>query len=165
MSATDRLPVLVGEAPSKSGDRYHMVPLSGAVAERLCGLAGIDPLVGESRYGRWTWALYERFECVNLFERYAEATPWSAPAARERAIVVHGEHAPGAIFVLLGRKVSAAFGHDADFYEWVGGTVSIPHPSGLNRLLNDPEQRERCGDALRHAMRLNHLLAGGVASS
>lgn len=47
------LPLLIGENPSKSGDRYHDFPLSGAVAERLCGLAGIPPDLPGTRYGRW----------------------------------------------------------------------------------------------------------------
>ena len=32
-------------------------------------LADIPPVEGGSRYGQWTWALYEHFECVNLIER------------------------------------------------------------------------------------------------
>jgi hypothetical protein len=63
-------PLLIGEAPSKSGDRYWMFPLSGAVAQTLCEMAGISPQPGGSRYGRWTWALYDHFECENLIERW-----------------------------------------------------------------------------------------------
>jgi hypothetical protein len=152
---------LIGEAPSKSGDRYHHFPLSGAVAERLCGLSSIEPLAGESRYGQFTWALYECFECHNLFERYADATPWSAPAARERAGALRDEVALDRMticstFVLLGRRVAAAWPIEADFYEWVdwcgARVVVLPHPSGLNRMLNDEDHRAKSGFVLREAM-------------
>lgn len=170
-----RRPLLVGEAPSRSGDRYHMFPLSGRVARTLCTLAGISPQDEGSTYGRWTWALYDHFECVNVFERYAQATPWDVNKACTRfAEIVMGGRPGPRVIVCLGRRVQAAmlgwfngnlaFGGD-DFYDWnvaVRGddpllaplvdVVSIPHPSWLNRLLNDPEQRELCGATLREAM-------------
>ena len=34
------------------------------------GPFGIPPETEGSRYGRWTWALYERFDCVNALARY-----------------------------------------------------------------------------------------------
>lgn len=37
---------------------------------------------------------------------------------------------------------------------WAPWTVTIPHPSGLNRLLNDQSIRDRCGDVLRQALAL-----------
>ncbi len=159
------LPLLVGEAPSRTGDRYHMFPLSGAVAQRICGLAGISPVEGGTRYGQWTWALYARFECVNLFERYADATPWSVPLARERAALLGVEDR---VVVCLGRRVQTAVWTVLPaarilplppLHAWrfnVPGEphalVAIPHPSGLNRLLNSEEERARCGETLRSAM-------------
>lgn len=80
-----RRPILLGEAPSQRGDAYHHFPLSGPPARVLCQLAGIPPQPAGSTYGRWTWALYERFDCRNLIERYADATPWPTATARERA--------------------------------------------------------------------------------
>lgn len=156
-------PLLLGEAPSRTGDRYHDFPLSGAVARTLCTLAGIPPVEGGTRYGRWTWALYDRFHCLNLFERYADATPWGAPAARERWERVRREQerteGPWTVIVMLGRRVQAAVTpgiRGYDFHQWAHAPscsfVTIPHPSGLNRLLNDPVERERCGDTLRAAM-------------
>ena len=155
-------PLLLGEAPSRTGDRYHEFPLSGAVARTLCTLAGIPPIEGGTTYGRWTWALYDRFECLNLFQRYAEATPWSAPAARDRWRARLDEEGPWPVVVMLGRKVQAAVtpgikGYDFHQFAYAPfvAYVTIPHPSGLNRLLNDHAERERCGDTLRKA------LAGG----
>jgi uracil-DNA glycosylase len=172
---TDDRPLLLGEAPSERGDRYHMFPLSGPPARVLCEMAGIPPESEGSTYGRWTWALYDRFECRNVFDRYAQATPWSAPAARDR---VHrfARDLDSRVVVCLGRRVQAAvcgyLGIEVEpFYYWrlVGSTrlepdswlhlVAIPHPSGKNRTLNDRAERARSGDALRAALDLAAQLA------
>lgn len=163
--------MLLGEAPSRGGDRYHMFPLSGPPARVLCQMAGIPPEPEGSTYGRWTWALYERFECRNVFARYADATPWSAPRARE-AVGSFRRDLYRRVVVTLGRRVDAALCGALgvppadEFYEVrrVSSTraepdsyltvVSMPHPSGLNRLLNDPAERERCGETLRRALEL-----------
>lgn len=237
-------PILLGEAPPRAGDPYYAFPLSGRPARVLCELAGIPPQPDGTRYGRWTWALYERFECRNLFERYADATPWSAPKAREvaRAALADAQAAAAVtagvdlatvdpaivlatsptIIVCLGRRVQSAVfaaldgdisrplktrpgawntGVFGDFGVWAaprhihtpvvrrvcrhcretpGATraicppsasgahdyiddrvrrwaphvVTIPHPSGLNRLLNDESTRHLCGDVLRRAIEL-----------
>jgi hypothetical protein len=250
-------PILLGEAPSKGGDRYHSFPLSGRPARVLCELAGIPPQPGGSTYGRWTWALYERFNCCNIIDRYADAVPWSASRARDRARALLNDlearqiiaefvspgtgnvqeetyrHLTGArtvkrmtvepfpVIVCLGRKVQSAvfraidgdigraplatpgawggnfFGnygvwshpwnhrvpiarrvcnycgvpesHEGPCFtgythkfvpagepeqRWAPHVVTIPHPSGLNRLLNDEATRGRCGDVLRRALKL-----------
>jgi uracil-DNA glycosylase len=164
---SDRLPLLLGESPSRSGDAYYRFPLSGRVARTLCELAGIPPDEEGTTYGRWTWALYARFECRNLFQRHAQATPWSVPAARARAITLTAALC-GDVVVCLGRRVHAAvYGALGEappgFHVWetiplLGDedalrVVAVPHPSGLNRLLNDPAERARVGETLR-AVRL-----------
>ena len=201
-----RRPVLLGEAPSKSGDRYSMFPLSGRPARVLCELAGIPPQPDGTTYGRWTWALYDHFDCRNVFERYAAATPWSAPRAREavRPLLaelrgVEDDHVPPAadvapaVIVCLGRRVQAAVfgalefrivrtgrwasgvfgdfgswaapwhietpfvpaGESEPVHRWAPWVVTIPHPSGLNRQLNDESERAKCGEVLRRALELN----------
>lgn len=159
--------VLVGEAPSRTGDRYHHFPLSGRPARVLCTLAGIASQEEGSTYGRWTWALYDHFVCVNVFNRYAQATPWSAGHARACADEIRrSEDAQGSrVVVCLGRRVAAAFGiDDQGFYHWVPVEgdgirfVALPHPSGLNRLLNDPDHRAKAGDVLRDAMHFASLV-------
>lgn len=157
--------LVLGEAPSKSGDRYHMFPLSGRVAETLCRMSGVPPEAEGSRYGRWTWALYDHYECDNLFERYQGAQSNGAAfpmaAAKELAKAKSSE-LWGRVVVMLGVRLPRAFGvEDASFFEWrteldAGEEralqwVMIPHPSGLNRILNDPTARERCGSVLREA--------------
>lgn len=166
--------MLLGEAPSRGGDRFHHFPLSGPPARVLCGLAGIPPVEGGTTYGRWTWALYDAFECRNVFERYRDATPWSAPAARSR-VAESLDDLYGRVVVCLGRRPQKALTDAlaggaaalyAPFYTWIGRDVlfaAIPHPSGLNRILNNADERERSGATLRHALELARR-AAGVAS-
>lgn len=163
------LPLLIGEAPSKSGDRYYMFPLSGAVAETLCKLAGIPPQPGGTRYGQWTWALYDHFECENLIERWpgrqGRGSAFPMDVARSKAVMMM-PRMRGRVVVVLGSRLASVFTlatkgwHDkAVTYDGHGvvhqascQAVAIPHPSGLNRLLNDPAEREHAGTVLREAM-------------
>jgi uracil-DNA glycosylase len=175
-------PVLLGEAPSKSGDRYHMFPLSGAVAQALCKMADIKPLAGESRYGQWTWALYEHFECENLIERWPGAqgrgSAFPLAVARPLAVDFVKEH-DGRVVVLLGSRLKSLFTVVVENYVWHeklvaydghGGVhqagcqvVAIPHPSGLNRVLNDQAERDRSGAVLREAIDRARKLEARVA--
>lgn len=153
---TDRRPYLVGESPSSSGDRYWRFPLSGAPARVLCSAAGIPPDGAGKDPADWTWALYERYICVNVIERWRDASPWSAPRAREaaeeRAEMIR--RGPG-VAVLLGRRVGEAFGARGEFFEWTEldglAAVVIPHPSGRNLLWNNPGTADAAGRALREA--------------
>jgi uracil-DNA glycosylase len=152
-------PLLIGEMPSRSGDRYRSVPLSGAVAQTLCTMAGIPPQEEGTRYGRWTWALYERFECVNAIYRHQ---PWDSAVAAERLREeIEPEHE---VVVLLGRRPQSAYVRMTepaespvsrlDFFVWVTDPNSpsarrevcvIPHPSSLNRTYNAAFMRWRAG--------------------
>lgn len=155
--------MLIGEAPARGKDRYQAWPLSGRPAQVLCQMAGIEPHEDGTHWGRWTWALYDHFECRNLFQTYTLATPWRVGAAREQAVRIRGD-LYGRVVVCLGRRVHAAVSQalelwpPADFHDWRSfpngaGVVAIPHPSGLNRLLNEDAERRRCGETLRLAMR------------
>lgn len=175
----ERPPILLGEAPSKSGDKYHMFPLSGAVAETLCKLAGIPPLAGESRYGQWTWALYDHFECENLIERWPGAQGRGAAfpldVARPLAFAKAEHEMEARVVVLLGARLRDLF-EVPIFYEWQTYVqvweedrkrgfrsecmvAAIPHPSGLNRMLNGGAEREKAGQVLRDAMTRATMLA------
>jgi uracil-DNA glycosylase len=141
------LPLLLGECPSKAGDRYHAFPLSGAVGKRLCGWAGIESDADGSAYGRYYWPLREHFDCLNVIERYADANPWRTAVARERWTRwlldrSDEERRESLTVVCLGRRAAEALGHDRPWGEWfeVGllRVVTIPHPSGRNLLYNDP---------------------------
>jgi uracil-DNA glycosylase len=165
-------PLLVGESPSRSGDRYWMFPLSGAVAQALCQMAWIPPQPDYgSRYGRWTWALYDRFDCVNVVERYPYGGWPREEAASTLERVLENASSDYEVVVLLGRRAQQAY-VDAHvpaesvvdglgFYEWVidptsptgrREVVALPHPSGLNRVYNDPSARRRAGVILNEAI-------------
>lgn len=130
-------PLLVGECPPPV--RASAEPLDGRTAAVLLDLLGgraADPRA----------ALRTVFEPINLC-----ATAWDEAEARGTA-----DRLRHPVRVLLGRRVAGACGHRGDWYEWVATqgtwTVSLPHPSGLNRLLNDPTHRRRCGEEMRRAI-------------
>jgi hypothetical protein len=159
-------PLLVGEMPSRTGDKYWRFPLSGAVARALCRMAGISPQEGHTGLAQWTWALYAHFDTVNAIKRHG---PWDSDAAGAR--LREKINPDYEVVVLLGRRPQSAYcamtrpAHSTiaklDFYTWrvdmLAPTarrevVVIPHPSELNRLYEDPRQRERAGSVLREAM-------------
>lgn len=137
-------PLLLGEAPSRAGDRFYMVPLSGNPAVRICRIMGWDT-GGEAAY----WTLVEHFETLNTIRRFADAEPWSAVRARERWNTHLRERRRSdrsdLVVVCLGRRAAAAVGIGAwEVGDWVkvpGGVeaVAAPHTSGRSRLWNDPE--------------------------
>lgn len=155
-------PLIIGEAPGKSKDQIaSLAPLSGAVGVRLCQLAGIDP--DPDHY----CALGREYDLTNLlsywpgqsknksgaYSRGASFPVDEAVAAKRERV---GEF-DGKTIVLLGHRLMRVFRiHPRPFYEWNGWrsscVVGIPHPSGLTRNYNDPEQRRLAGDALRQAI-------------
>jgi uracil-DNA glycosylase len=160
-------PLLVGEQPSRTGDRYWEFPLSGAVAQALCQMAEIPPEPEGTRYGRWTWALYERFDCINIIERYE---PWDAAKAATSLDFASGI-AESEVFVLLGRRAQQAYvdmqapGESvldgADWFEWKVDpssptgrreVVVIPHPSARNQTYLADRMKVRSGEVLRAAI-------------
>lgn len=155
-------PLILGEAPSRAGDRYHAFPCSGAIGKRLCEFAGIEPDVEGSAYGKYYWPLRDRFDCLNVIERHADAYPWSVVRARERwtrylLTRPAAEQRELLTVVALGRRAADAMGYHGDWFKWleVGllRVAVIPHPSGKNLIYNDPSARERAGQTLREAMR------------
>lgn len=152
-------PLLLGEAPSPHGDATQ--PLGGRIARRLCNSLG------------WTYKdpfdrLAESFELRNLFARAENAEPWDARVAAEMwqdilRARIHQLRVPFVV-VAFGRRVGIAL--DAGprgFYEWQDGplysSVVLPHPSGLNRLWNDPATSVRVRFALQEALRRADALA------
>lgn len=90
---------------------------------------------------------------------------WSARAARERAEVLLAKDAPWKVIVMLGRKVARAFATavdgdaSAEVEPFCGAAVepegklliSLPHPSGRNRIWNDLAQVHRARKTLADA--------------
>ena len=153
-------PLILGEAPSKSGDQYFMFPLSGAVGQRLCTLAGLTPDARGTQYGRYYWPLRKRFDLRNLLERYPGPAGRGAAFPLRTATEAWGALAPqlsGRVVVLLGRRLAGLAGVE-DFFVWrnVGGVrlMVIPHPSALNSYYNSTEMWDSASCALQEALAL-----------
>lgn len=121
-------PYVVGEAP---GPRPG-VPLEAA-RKRLAGLCGVSPSV-----------LADRMEWVNLLAAWPGYGPsggstFPMDAAREAAARL-SEVRP---LILLGKRVAKAFGVEQPWFWWVDNIAVVPHPSGLNRWWNDPQNTAR----------------------
>ena len=89
-------------------------------------------------------------EVVNLFDHPVDR--WSAPVARVAAAAVLARSTADRI-VLCGRRVAAAFGaDDTVLFVWRerdGRQLAvIPHPSGRNRLWNNPRVSEAAAEFL-----------------
>jgi len=143
--------LLVGESnPYSTDPRHALYPLPlNAAGGRLARVLGLSP----REYLR---AFPDR---RNLLTGSAK---WSAPTARRGADNVLRAAPVGAVLVLLGAKVTAAFGVEyrpALFLPrmaHVGTNVPrrrvvlvLPHPSGRCREWNDPQTAERVRSALR----------------
>lgn len=93
-----------------------------------------------------------RFDRTNLVRGR-----WSTKAAREQAQLISA--GPSRVLVLLGAKVSAAFGVDFAPFEWRENApargklmVVLPHPSGLCRLWNVAGNYDRARQAVAEAL-------------
>lgn len=139
------LPLILGEAPSKSGDRFHDFPLSGAPAKRICDLMGWEVPVEEAHY----WTLTSHFETLNVVERFADATPWDKGLAQRRVETYFMQRAAAGqrpkVIVCLGRNAASALSvpHRRKWGEWedraLYSVVVAPHTSGRSRLWNHPD--------------------------
>lgn len=142
-----------------------MCPLSGAVGERLARWSGLEPEPGGTRYGQWYWPLVEAFECRNLIERYPGPQGRGAAFPLDLAREAARELIPdmdGRRVVLLGSRLPRALYLEESPFEWRDVDVTesgfhmryavIPHPSGLNRVYNDPVNVERASATLREAL-------------
>lgn len=140
----------MGEAPCRKGGE----PFTGRAGKVLEELAGFPPR--------------REFDCVNLLQSWPGAagkgSAFPAHDARVAAAAMLAVIPQGRVVVLAGKRVAAAFGiRNPEFLRWyaVGGCVLgvLPHPSGINRWLNDPMNRRAAGHFLRTARTLNPLAA------
>jgi len=125
---------LVGEAnPYSSDPGYALYPEpQGATGDRLCRI-----IMGLTHH-----QYLRRFDRFDLCTRR-----WSTPRAREQArIIVSQGYAK---IVLLGARVRGAFrvieseAAIPDFFTVSGRYVLLPHPSGRNRIWQEPGSIER----------------------
>lgn len=136
--------VLVGEAPAGSGSEATPA-LEGLVGRRLAQMMGVD-------YAAYIANTTRR----NLFETPDEGKFWYTTIARHRAIRLAGDFLDGDWVILLGAKVAAAFSAaDLPLYRWTSWqryqVARVPHPSGRNRMYNDPAEVERASRFLAEA--------------
>ena len=144
-------PILVGESNPYGADPYFALypdPRTSAGGRMQRLVLGIKA------------ATYIELDRYNLCEGR-----WSVPVARQRAGELVGQRPEARIvFVLLGRKVAAAFGlgdvpvfrvverAKDSTYGPVGEAwtrlVLLPHPSGRNRMWQDPTTVTRCREVL-----------------
>lgn len=146
--------LFVGESPGKSpGD-----PLAGRSGRFLADLMGLEGSIAD------------HFPAVNLIERDLAGVSKSSPKirgeARVRAEEIEAGLTRGAQVVLLGRMVATAFFFEhVPWFTWrqryVGkpsrrmisvSLVAVPHPSGLNRVWNDPRVRGQARRFLRTSL-------------
>jgi hypothetical protein len=129
---------LVGEHNPYGQDPYYALypDPPGSAGGRLCRALGM----GENEY-------LDTFKRRNLLH----TERWSAPKAREAARRILDECEPGDALVLLGGKVSTAFGYDFAASCFVVQSIAhllerdralsalvVPHPSGLSRRWAEP---------------------------
>lgn len=139
--------LVVGEnpGPNTSPDMPLFPWPPASSAGRLLAMSELEP-------GQYLGGLYRR----NLVDEIA----WVGARAelRARAITTALFDRPSELRVILcGVRVCEAFGGRREF--WIPHrldsrqtAVAIPHPSGLNRLYNDPEARARTRAAVRWAV-------------
>lgn len=127
-------PLLVGEVnPFGSNPAFALYPLpersSGGRLMKILGL---------------TYRQYlKRFDRINLCE-----WEWRMGQARHRAEWLVSTY-PDRVIVLLGAKVSRAFGVPYEPFTTHGAYRVLPHPSGLNRAWNDPSAVEKARNLLK----------------
>jgi hypothetical protein len=147
-----RQPAIIGEAPARNADPSR--PLAGRAGRVICLLAGWecdDPHEELSR----------RFFLVNLLDewpgRAGKGTVWPAALARRRAEALREALSGRLAALLLGWRVAGAFGiRDGSYGLWrpedelvPARHAVLPHPSGINRALNDQDVRIAAGTILR----------------
>ena len=134
--------LLVGEAPGKKVEQHPNLWLrpdsSGKnhSANRLLSFTG------------WTVKQYlEIFDRTNFYEtaqnNKLNGNTFPMPRHFDRAeqLLNRMDTKCCGRAVLLGRRVTKAFGMKPEWFKWVGGIVAIPHPSGRNRWWNNKGNR------------------------
>lgn len=142
--------LLVGELNPYGGrPEYQLVDYpDGCAGERL--RRRVLGLTSEQYLACWR---------VNLCRRV-----WGMKAARAMADLLLTRNGPWTTIVMLGRKVATAFSYDGDFFTSQKRDdkylVSIPHPSGLCRIWNEPGSTTKARALLR--WHVPEILWGGV---
>lgn len=142
--------------------------MKGRPARRLVELAGWEP--ERDAADPWLHVLRHRFFIVNVLTHYpgpsaGKGTVWPLAEAQAAAKGLGLDQRYGGLgtfpaAVLLGKRVAASLGiRKAEWCVWrpeddalAMPHVVIPHPSGVNRVLNKRRMRAATGRALRQAV-------------
>jgi uracil-DNA glycosylase len=134
--------VFVGQQPSKFEDNGLVLPIRpGSSGDRIVKMMGITEQ-----------AFRDNFDCINVSSRHDpdgfDPENHKVDVDNIRSLL------RGRKVVLLGPAVAHAFDIDRSMYQWTdwfdhpkwidhhGLFTVIPHPSGANRLYNDPSMFE-----------------------
>ena len=152
-------PLVVGLSPvtGRVGDTHGVAFVDTSSGEHLARLCGLES----------SFRLPEHFELVNLW-RDPDPPSYSAREGRRRANALMREVIADRFdrVLCLGKPVAEAFlldhqpplewrsilfcGYEV---EWRFRAAYVPHPSGLTRWYNDPENRRRAQTFLRAEIR------------
>lgn len=143
-------PLIIGEAPSKHGDPDK--PIEGKIGNRLAHAGGIT----FEDY----MACFERVNLLHVRQEYSgKGSAFNKAEALEHANKLQKQFVAGRTILLLGKRVAEAFGLNGDYFDvhFVNDAhvYVIPHPSGVNRWWNDPENRSRMEEFM-------HEVIGGM---
>lgn len=134
--------LFIGQGPAKDAEPYR--PLEGHNAEKLARLLGILPAHFVNRYAR-----------INLNSEWIGKVGKGdvfdlAEGRRAAAVLLQGSWTH---YVLLGKQVAKSFDVREGFLETVHHGRKhffiLPHPSGINRWWNEPENVTSAGIELR----------------
>jgi hypothetical protein len=124
------------------------VPFYGATGQKIAQLLDIEP---------WQ-SIFYLFDFKNLlnqwpgYRKISKGDNFPMSRAQEAAFQL-APQLRGRIVVMCGRLVEKAFGEPAvPFFTWVPGDFKhavIPHPSGMNRFWNIPENVDHARKFLR----------------
>lgn len=143
--------VIVGQQPASYEDEGNPLPVRpNSTGQRLCQMAGILPTSFENAFIRMN--VSPRYEPDGFMPEYyrTDVENWLPLLEGKRVI-------------LLGPAVASAFAIPRDQYDWAHWfdhptehvlLSVIPHPSGLNRLYNNPELTSMVGSFLREAFNM-----------
>lgn len=125
--------IFVGQGPSQDGDPYK--PLEGAIAERIGSLLKISDFV--EGYAR----INLNSEWIGKLGGDGKGDVFDGAEGRASAkVLLRGSWTR---YVLLGKKVADAFDVKGEPLQTVKHGVKafflLPHPSGINRWWNEPD--------------------------